>query len=39
MFANKAIDGGLQIDDRMEHAIFQTPAGQLGKESLDGIEP
>jgi hypothetical protein len=39
MFADKAIDGGLQIDDGMKDAIFQTPAGQLGKEALDGIEP
>lgn len=39
MFADEAIDGGLQIDDGMKDAIFQTPAGQLCKEALDGIEP
>jgi general secretion pathway protein F/type IV pilus assembly protein PilC len=33
------LDGGLQIDDGMKDAIFQAPAGQLGKEALDGIEP
>ena len=39
LVADGAIDGGLQIDDGMKAAIFQTPAGQLGKGALDGIEP
>ena len=37
--SQEAVDGGLEIDDRAEHAAFETPLGQLGEEALDGIEP
>ena len=35
--SEKAIDGGLQFDDRAEYAAFQL--GQLGKDTFDSIEP
>ncbi len=35
----KAVDGGLEFDDRAEHAAFEPPSGQLGEEALDCIEP
>jgi hypothetical protein len=37
--SEKAVDGGLQIDDRSEDAAFEVASGQLGEEALDGIEP
>jgi len=37
--SEEAIDGGLQFDDRAEYAAFQPPLGQLGKDTLDSIEP
>ena len=38
-FGNEAIDGGLQLDDRAEHAAFQAALCEFGEEALDGIEP
>ena len=35
---DEAIDGRLQIDDRMEHAVFQASPRELGEEALDGIQ-
>ena len=35
-----AVDRGLQVDDRAEHAAFEAPAGQgREEEPLDGIQP
>ena len=34
-----AVDGGLEVDQGMEHAAFEAAAGQLGEEALDGIQP
>ena len=39
MFLDKAVDGGLQIDDGMKDAVFQPPPCELGEKALDGIEP
>ena len=39
MLLDEAVDGGLQIDNGVEDAVFQPPPGQLCKEALDGIEP
>jgi hypothetical protein len=39
MLVDEAVDGSLEVDDRMEYAVFQSSARQLGEESLDGIEP
>ena len=36
---DEAIDGGLEIDERMEDAVFEPPPGQLCEEALDGVEP
>jgi hypothetical protein len=38
-FPEKAIDRGLEIDDRAKHAAFEAALGQLGEEALDGVEP
>ena len=38
-FGDEAVDGGLQLDDRGEHAAFQPAVGELGEEALDGIQP
>ena len=38
-FPEEAINRGLEIDDRAEHATFEAALGQLGKEALDGVEP
>ena len=37
--AQEAVDGGLEFDNRAEHAAFEAAAGQFGKEALDGVEP
>ena len=39
VLGTEAIDGGLEIDDGMEHTAFQVPFRELGEEALDGIEP
>ncbi len=39
MLSDEAVDGGLQIDDRVEYAAFQAALGKLGEEALDGVEP
>ena len=39
VFPDEAIDGGLEIDERMEDAVLEPPAGQLSEETLDSIEP
>jgi hypothetical protein len=31
----KAVDGGLEVDDRLEHAAFEPSFGELGEEALD----
>src|ERR1700722_20967750 len=35
----EAVDRSLQIEDRMEHATFQSPFGERGEEPLHGVEP
>ena len=39
VFADETIDGGLEIDKRMEDAVLEPPPGQFSEETLDGIEP
>ena len=39
MLFDEAVDGGLKIYDGVEDAVFQAPAGQLGKETLDSTPP
>lgn len=35
----EAIDGGLEIDDQVEHVALKPTFAELGEEALDGIEP
>ena len=39
MLGDEAVDGGLQIDDGVEDAVFEAASGELGEEALDGVEP
>ena len=38
-FFDEAVDGSLQGDDGVEHAAFEPAVGQLGEETLDGVDP
>ena len=38
-FGDKAIDGGLEIDNASEDAPFQPLLGKFGEEALDGVKP
>ena len=33
-----AVDGGLEADDRSDHAALQASLGQSGEEGPDGVE-
>lgn len=39
VFSDKAIDGGLQIDQRMKDAVLQAAACQFGEEAFHSIQP
>ena len=39
VFCDEAVDRGLQIDDRMEHAVLEASSRQLGEEPLDRVWP
>ena len=39
MLFDETVDGSLQIDDGVEHAVFQAPPGEFCKETFDSIEP
>ena len=39
VLGEEPIDGRLKIDDGMEDAVLEPPAGQLCEEALDGVEP
>ena len=39
VLGDEAVDCRLQIDDRVKDAVLQASAGQLGKETLNGIQP
>jgi len=36
---DEPVDGRLQVGDGAEDAMLEAPAGELGEESLDGIQP
>ena len=38
-FGEEAVDGGLQVDKRMESTALEAPSCELGEEAFDGIEP
>lgn len=37
VFGDVAVDGGLQVDDGMEHAAPEATLRQLGEEALDAL--
>ncbi len=39
VLGEEPVDGGLEIDDRMEDTPFQTLFCELGEEALEGVEP
>jgi hypothetical protein len=39
VFLQVAIDGGLEVGDRTEHATVDALAGHLGEEAFNRIEP
>lgn len=39
LLGDEAVDGGLEIDERMEHAALEAAVGELGEEALNGVEP
>jgi hypothetical protein len=39
VLGEEAVDGGLKVGDRAEHAAFQLPFRELGEKPLDGVEP
>ncbi len=39
MLGNEAVNGGLQIGDGAEHAVFEPPLCQLGEEAFDRVKP
>jgi hypothetical protein len=39
VLGDKTIDRGLEIGDGAKDAVFQASAGELGKETLDGVQP
>ena len=36
---DEAVDGSLQVDQRMEDAMLEPTPGQLGEETLDSVQP
>ena len=39
LLGDEAVDGGLEVDQRMERASFEAPAAELGEEAFDRVEP
>lgn len=39
MFGEIAVDGGLQVYDRVEGAAANALSGDFGEEVFDGVEP
>ncbi len=39
LLGDEAVDGGLEVDQRVERAALQPPLGELGEEAFDGVEP
>ena len=36
---NEAVDGGCEVADGAEDAVFQSSPGEFGEEALDGVQP
>jgi hypothetical protein len=39
VFADEAIDRGLQVDDGMKDAALEPASREFGEEALDGVKP
>ena len=39
VFADEAIDGGLEVDDGVEDAVLEPSCHQLGEEAFDRVQP
>lgn len=39
LLGDEAVDGGLEINERVECAALQAPLGKFGKEAFDGVKP
>ena len=39
LFGDEAVDGGLEVDERVECAPLETASGELGEEAFNSIEP
>lgn len=39
LLGDETVDGGLEVDERVECAALQAPPGELGEEAFDGVEP
>ena len=39
MLLDEAVDGGLEIDEGVEDAVFEPPPCELGEEAFDGVLP
>ena len=39
MLLDVAVDGGLKVDDRVEHTAFEAAARERREEALDGVDP
>jgi hypothetical protein len=39
VLGNEAVDCGLEFRDGAKHAVLEPPAGKLGEEALDGVQP
>ena len=36
---DEAVNGDLKFGDGSEHSTFETPVGELGEKTFDGIKP
>ena len=39
VFLDEPVDGGLEIDDGMEHTTLEPSFGEFGKKTFDGVDP
>jgi hypothetical protein len=39
MLGKEAVDGGLEVDERMKDSALEATLRQFGEEALDGVEP
>ena len=39
VLSKEAVDGGLEVDERMKDSALEATLRQFGEEALDGVEP